>query len=194
MARRPTPGWEQAPGWGLPAAADPLPLRAAGSLGRWLWPTTAIIGFLATVGYLLGHDDPRPGLSDRGWLALVLAAVLVVVLTVRRAAGPGPLARTLAEYAVVALLAVLLATAGARQQPAERAEDRAGRRPPTEQPTDRRQPGERADASPPVDRRPGLVRVASGVWGWLAELWHTAGELADRSTPPPSTTTPKEGS
>jgi hypothetical protein len=36
------------------------------------------------------------------------------------------------------------------------------------------------------------VRVVSGVWGWLVQLWHTAGELADRSAPPTSTT-PKEG-
>jgi hypothetical protein len=37
------------------------------------------------------------------------------------------------------------------------------------------------------------VRVVTGVWGWLVELWHTADELTDRATPPPSTTTPKEG-
>jgi hypothetical protein len=205
MARRPTLGWgHPAPGWGQTFPGwtplddpGPLPLRAAGSLARWWWPILAITGFLVVVGYVLGHD-PQPGLSNRGWLTVVLAAVVVLLLTAHRAGRGGPprapLARALTEYAVVALLAALLATAGAGQQAAEHAEDRAGRRPPTEQPTDRRQPGERADASPPVDRRPGLVRVASGVWGWLAELWHTAGELADRSTPPPSTTTPKEGS
>jgi hypothetical protein len=214
MARRhtlgwgqPAPGWGQAfPGWTPLDDPSPLPLRAAGSLARWWWPITAIAGFLVVVGYVLGHDAPGPGLSNRGWLTVVAAAVVVVLLTVHRAGRGGPprapLARAVAEYAVVALLAALLATAGAGQQSAERAEDRAGRRPPAEQPTDRRQqaghdhrqPGERADASPPVDRRPGLVRVVTGVWGWLAELWHTAGELADRSTsPPPSTTTPKEG-
>jgi hypothetical protein len=211
MARRPhsrlgqpAPRWGQAfPGWIPLDDPGPLPLRAAGSLARWWWPITAITGFLAVVTYVLGHD-PEPGLSNRGWLTVVLAAVVVVLLTVHRAGRGGPprapLARALAEYAVVALLAALLATVGAGQQPAERAEDRVGRRPPTEQPTDRRQqaghdrrqPGERADASPPVDRRPGLVRVVTGVWGWLVELWHTAGELTDRSTPPPSTTMPKE--
>jgi hypothetical protein len=212
MARRPTLGWgHPAPGWGQTFPGwtplddpGPLPLRAVGSLARWWWPISAITGFLTVVAYVATHD-PQPGLSNRSWLTMALAAVVVVLLTVRRAGRGGPprapLARALAEYAVVALLAALLATAGAGQQPAERAEDRAGHRPPTEQPTDRRQPaghdrhqpGERAEASPPVDRRPGLVRVVTGVWGWLAELWHTAGELADRSTPPPSTTTPKEG-
>jgi hypothetical protein len=205
MARRPTlgwghpaPGWGQAfPGWTPLNDPGPLPLRAAGSLARWWWPITAVVGFLAVVGYVLGHDVPGPGLSNRGWLTVVAAAGVVVLLTVHRAGRGGPprapLARALAEYAVVALLAALLATAGAGQHPAERAEDRAGRRPPTEQPTDRRQPGERAVANPAVDRRPGLVRVVTGTWGWLVELWDTAGELTDRSAPPPATTTPKEG-
>jgi hypothetical protein len=183
-------GWGAAPGWGLPVATDPLPLRAAGSLGRWWWPIAAVAGFLAVVGYVFGHDDPRPGLSDRGWLALVLAVVVVVVLTVRRAAGPGPLVRTLAEYALVALLALLLATSGAGHQPAERAEDGAGRRQSTERPADRHQPAEQADTGA-TDRRSGIVRVVTGVGGWLAGLWRDAGEQADRRSPPTSTTTPR---
>jgi hypothetical protein len=201
MARRHTldwgqpPGWGQAfPGWDPLADPGPLPLRAAGSLARWWWPSSAIVGFLAVVGYVLGHDS-QPGLSDRGWLTVVLAAVVVVLLTVHRA-GRGrppraPLARALAEYAVVALLAVLLATAGSGQPPAERVEDAAGRRQSIERPADRRRPAEHVDAGT-ADRRPGIVRVVSGVWGWLVQLWHTAGELADRSAPPTSTT-PKEG-
>jgi len=190
MTRRHTLGWDQTPGWSLPAAADPLPLRAAGSLGRWLWPITAVVGFLATVGYVLAHDDPRPGLSDRSLLALGLALVVLVVLTVRRAAGPRPLARTLAEYALVALLAALLATSGAGHQPAERTEDRARRRQPaTERPAGRHQPAEQADAG--ADRRPGIVRVATGVGDWLAGLWRDADQQADRRTPPTSTTTPR---
>jgi hypothetical protein len=208
MARRPTLGWgHPAPGWGqaFPGWAPlddpgPLPLRAAGSLARWWWPITAITGFLTVVGYTLGHD-PQPGLSNRGWLTVVLAAVVVILLTAHRA-GRGrppraPLARAVAEYAVVALLAVLLATAGG-QPPAQAPEHSAGGQQPAEQPIERRQPGgpdrdraaEQADAGAAVDRRPGIVRVATGTWGWLVELWHTAGELADRRSPPPSTTTP----
>jgi hypothetical protein len=98
---------------------------------------------------------------------------------------------------VVALLAVLLATAGS-QQPIPAPKDAAGAQRSTEQPAQRRPPAgpdrqqaaERADAGAAVDRRPGIVRVVTGVWGWLAELWHTAGELADRRSPPTSTTTP----
>jgi hypothetical protein len=93
---------------------------------------------------------------------------------------------------VVALLAVLLAAAGVGQQPAGSAEDGAGRRPPTERPADRRQPAEHADAGA-ADHRPGIVRVVTGVWGWLAQRWHTASEQADQHRTPTSTTTPREG-
>jgi hypothetical protein len=201
MARRsaagwgqPAPGWGQAfPGWDPLADPGPLPLRAAGSLARWWWPISALVGFLTVVGYVLAHD-PQPGLSNRGWLTVVLAAVVVLLLTVHRAGRGGPprapLARALAEYAVVALLTTLLATAGGPQQPAQHSDGGAGGRQSTERPAQRRPPAENADAAT-ADRRPRIVRVASGVWGWLVQLWHTAGELADRSTPPPSTTTPQ---
>ena len=63
-------------------------------------------------GFVLGHDDPTPGLSLRGLCTIALAAAVVILLTLRRTAGPGPLARALFEYAVVFLLAVLVATTG----------------------------------------------------------------------------------
>jgi hypothetical protein len=186
----PASGWDQTfPGWDPLADPGPLPLRAAGSLARWWWPISAIVGFLTVVGYVLGHD-PQPGLSNRSWLTIALAALVVLLLTVHRAGRRGPprapLARALAEYAVVALLAVLLATPGAGQ-PAGGVEDSARRRQSTEQPTDRRPPAEHAEAAT-ADRRPGIVRVAAGVWGWLAQLWHTAGDLTDHRPAPPSTT------
>jgi hypothetical protein len=215
MARRPATGWghlaprwgQTFPGWDPLPDAGSLPFRAARSLGRWWWPISAIVGFLVVVGYVLGHDGPGPGLSNRGWLTVVLAAVVVATLSVRRTRGIGraPLARAVAEYAVVALLAALLVTAGAGPRAAQAPEAAAGARPSTEQPAQRRQPAgpdrrqpadrnrdqaERADAGTAADRRPGIVRVVSGVWGWLAELWHTAGELADRRSSATSTLTP----
>jgi hypothetical protein len=214
MARRPAAGWgHPAPGWtqqfpGWDPLPDPglLPLRAARSLARWWWPISAIVGFLVVVAYVLAHD-PQPGLSNRGWLTVVLAAVVVATLSMRRtrSIGRAPLAHALAEYAVVALLAVLLATAGTGPQPAQAPEDAAGARPSTEQPAHRRQPAgpdhrqptdrnrdqaaERAEASG-ADRRPGIVRVVSGAWSWVKQLWRDAGELADRRASATSTTTP----
>jgi hypothetical protein len=163
--------------WGRPLDA-PLPLRPLGTLGRWLWPLVIVGGYLALVGYTLAHDDPRPGLSDRGWLILGLAAVLAVLLTVYRNAGPRLLARVAVEYAVVALLAVLLVTAGQPTEPA-----RSGTRPPmVEAPT---RPPARADVDPPT-----LLDRAADVGGWLAGLWRRADEQADRPAPPSSTTRP----
>jgi hypothetical protein len=77
----------------------------------WLWLLALGVGLVALAAYVVGHDDPRkPGLTDRSWLTLGLAAALVALLSVHRAAGVVPLLRALAEYGVVALLVVLLAT------------------------------------------------------------------------------------
>jgi hypothetical protein len=164
----PAPGWGQLPAWGLPVD-DPLPLRAAGSVGRWLWPTLAVTGFLLVAGFVIGHDDPAPGLSHRGLLTIALAAAVVVVLTIRRAAGPGPLARAVAEYAVVFLLAVLVATTGVTvdQPPAS----------------------EQTSAVP--DQRPALVKTIDGFRDWLKQWRDWARKETDRRTQPSSTTTPK---
>ena len=81
-----------------------------------------LAGFGTVVGIVLGHDDPTaPGLSTRGLATVALAALVVVLLTIHRTAGPGDLARAAAEYTVVALLAGLLATGGALvdQQPTD---------------------------------------------------------------------------
>ena len=86
-AGAPPPGWDLAPSWGEPLY-EPGPLRAAGPIGRWLYPTLTVTGFLLVTGFVLAHDDPSPGLSARGLLAIALAATVVVLLTLRRAAGP----------------------------------------------------------------------------------------------------------
>jgi hypothetical protein len=168
---RPAPGWGQSPGWGQLVDDDPLPLRAAGSVGRWLWPTLAVGSFLIAAGFVLGHDDPAPGLSLRGLLIIALAAMLVVLLTIRRAAGPGPLARAMVEYTVVALLAMLVATTGI-----DAAHPPAGTK----------------QASTTPDHRPALVKTLDGFRDWLGEWREWARKETDRRTPPSSSTTTPE--
>jgi hypothetical protein len=76
---------------------------------RWLCLAAAGLGAWAFVAYVVGHDDARPGLSAQGWTTLAAAALLLAVLSVRYYRRGGlALAGTLAEYVVVALLAVLL--------------------------------------------------------------------------------------
>jgi hypothetical protein len=154
----PPPGWNLPPGWGQPLDDPPL-LRAAGSVGRWLWPTLSVSGFLVVTGFVFGHDDPAPGLSLRGLCTIALAAAVVILLTLRRTAGPGPLARALFEYAVVFLLAVLVATTGV---PLDQA------------PTS----GTRASNVP--DQRPALVKTIDGFGDWLSQWRDWARKETDR--------------
>ena len=122
----PAPGWDQPlPGWTPLVDHGPLPLRAAGSMARWWWPTLALASFGAVVGFMVGHDHPDPGLSQQALLVIALAAPVVVLLTLHRSTGPGALARAAAEYAVVALLAALLTLR--RRQPAAGHPHRQGR-------------------------------------------------------------------
>jgi hypothetical protein len=184
----PAPGWDQPlPGWTPLLDHGPLPLRAAGSVARWWWPTLAVAGFLAVAIYVTSHD---PSLSQRGLLTIALAALVVVLLTIHRGAGPSRLARATAEYTVVALLAAMLAltAAGAQQLATPAAKGDAN------QPTT-------ADAS---QDRPRVLRIAAGairavikairaVTGaahWVADLWRQANATTDQPSPTSPTTTP----
>jgi hypothetical protein len=159
---QPPTGWEPTlPGWAPLVDHGPRPLQTVRSAGRWLWFTLATGGFLAVTGFVVAHDDPTPGLSVRGLLTVALAALVVALLTIHRRNGPRPLARAMTEYAVVFLLATLVATIGLVDQA----------------PT----PGEQASAA--VDHRPALIKTVAdtwnrlvGAWDWLAELWHRAGQ------------------
>jgi hypothetical protein len=150
-------GWGQPPtGWSPPHQTGwtplvdpgPRPLQTARSVGRWLWPTLAVSGFLAVTGFVLAHDDPQPGLSLWGVLTVALAAAVVVLLTIRRSAGPGPLTRALFEYTVVFLLAVLLTTTGI----------------PIDQPL-----AASRQASAASDQRPALVKTIDSFQDWLRQ-------------------------
>jgi hypothetical protein len=165
--RQPPASWGPSPlpGWNPLVDTGPGSLQAARSVGRWLWPTVTVTGFLALTGFVLRHDDPAPGLSRRGLLTIALAAVVVVLLTIRRAAGPGPLARALVEYTVVFLLAVLVATTGVTANPP---------------------PASTKQASPAADQRPALVKVIDGFRDWVGEWrqWaRTQSDRRDQATP-----------
>jgi hypothetical protein len=171
-------GWE-APGWAPLVDPGPRPLRAASSVARWWWPMAAVSGFLAVVAYTAGHDDAAPGLSHRGLLTIALAAVMVVLLTMHRRYGAGSLTRAVAEYAVVALLATLLAPSGGT----------AAYQGPNNRPTRVEAEAAAGDEQPAVIQAgakvvrgvTGAARAVAGAVRWLVDLWRRAGQQA---TPP----------
>jgi hypothetical protein len=184
----PPPGWH-APGWAPLVDPGPRPLQAARSLGRWWWPTLTVTGFLAVLAYVVDHDPASPGLSSRGLLTVALAALVVVLLTIHRRYGPRWLARAVAEYATVALLAALLAapSVGVDQQPADAPSGQA------------RAQAAAGEDQPAVIRavtkvlRAGakVIRGLTGAVRWLVELWHRADQEATAkgqamANPPPS--------
>jgi hypothetical protein len=193
-------GWGPAMGWGQPLSGwsplvddGSLPVRVAGSIARWWWPTLALAGFGAVVGLALGHDDPGPNLSTRGLLTMALAAVVVALLTIRRTAGPGALARATAEYAVVALLATLLALpAGVDQQQANPATSSA-KNAPTAKPNVHAGEGRYGVLRVAVGVARAVskaIRAVTGAVGWLADLWRQADQQTDHPSRSPSTTRP----
>jgi hypothetical protein len=136
-----------------------------------------VAGFLVVLAYVVDHDPSVPGLSYRGLLAVALAAAVVALLTLHRRYGPRWLARALAEYATVALLATLLAApAGTVDQPAAdqaasgqgRAQAAAGQ----DQPAVLRAVIKGARA---VGR---AARAVAGAVRWLINLWHRADQQA----------------
>jgi hypothetical protein len=171
---QPPTGWSppQQTGWTPLVDPGPRPLQAVRSIGRWLWPTLAVSGFLAATGFVLHHDDPAPGLSHRGLLTVALAASVVALLTLHRRYGPRPLARALFEYAVVFLLAVLLATTGV----------------PLDQPA---APTSQASTLP--DQRPALVKTIDRFGDWLSEWRAWARTQHDRHPRPEPTGQAKAG-
>jgi hypothetical protein len=187
----PAPGWDQPlPGWTPLLDHGPLPLRAAGSVARWWWPTLAVAGFLAVAVYVTGHD---PGLSQRGLLTIALAALVVVLLTIHRTAGPSRLARAAAEYTAVALLAALLTltAAGAQQLATPTAKGEAKQAASAEASQDR--PWVLRVAVGVIRAVTRAVRAVTGAAGWLVDLWRQADAKTDHPSRSPSTTTPEAG-
>jgi hypothetical protein len=174
---------------------------------RWTCLIVAALGVLALVSFVISHDDPRqPGLSDRAWLTLGAAALLLVALGIHQRRGGGlALLRAAVEYATVALLAVLL-TITALPIPPDPAQPAAGQvaNQPAQQsaanPARLRSqpPATRPSANPPD---PAAGRAGDGcppvkrVHAWLACLWRQAnppeqGRVMPLSPAPPTRRTP----
>ena len=181
---QPPTGWAQPhlPGWAPLVDPGPRPLHAARSLRRWWWPILTVAGFLAVVVQVLDHDDPAPGLSGPALVTIALAAAVVALLTIHRRYGPGPLARAVAEYTVVALLATLLAAPGVGldQQPADPAQPTtAGQaKPQAEAAADDDQPAVIRAGAKLVRAGAKMVRGVTGAVRWLVDLWRQASQKA----------------
>jgi hypothetical protein len=176
---QPPPGWgqPQLPGWAPLVDSGHRSLHMARSLGRWWWPALTVAGFLAVLAYVVDHDPAAPGLSYRGLLTVALAATVVFLLTVHRRSGPRWLARAVAEYATVALLAALLAapSVDVDQQPANQADSgqaRAQTAAGEDQPAVLRAVIRLARAGAKI------VRGVTGAVRWLMDLWHRADQQA----------------
>jgi hypothetical protein len=144
----------------------PLPRHPATRHTRWLWLVPLLAGFATVFAIVISHHPGRGlSLSNLGWFTIVLAALLVILLAIHRNAGQ--LLRAIAEYLVVALLAVLLVTATSIQ-PAQAPA-------PAEHP-----PSHAGSHTRAVDACPAIVHVRD----WLTCLWNASQDTARRSHPP----------
>jgi hypothetical protein len=179
MLTRPQPPWT--PFHDAPTRPVRMPLAER---TRWLWLVPLAGGFLAVLGWVLTHD-PGPGLSDRAWVTLALTAALVVLLATHRRAGPllrtVRLRRVVAEYALVAVLAGLLATSGTSRAPHAKAAP-APTATTAARPSATTAPKEAA-AAPTRCPDPSLAHAPS----WLSCVWHRA--MDPPPSPTPSATT-----
>jgi hypothetical protein len=161
------------PGWGMgmlhPAMQHPGRLVER---TRWLWLIPMVGSFLAVVGWVASHD-PGPGLAvtGRGWLTILAAALVLVLLTIHRGDGLAHLLRMLAEYAVVFALAVLVTLAATTANSPAELQARAQAQAQAEA------QARAAGACPPV------VQVRA----WLSCLWDQA--KAAKASGPATTTT-----
>jgi hypothetical protein len=164
----------------------------ARSVGRWWWPILAVGGFLAVLAYVVDHDHSPSGLSPRGLLTVALAAAVVALLTIHRRYGPQRLARAVAEYTVVALLAGLLATTGVGDdQPA--ADQAASGQARTQAAAGNDPPAVIRAATKVLRAGVKVVRAITGAARWLVDLWDRADQQATAkgeamATPPHSPT------
>ena len=186
------PATWQAPGWAPLVDPGPRSLQVTRSLGRWWWPILVVGGFLAVVVQVFDHHHSPSGLSPRGLLTVALAAAVAILLTFHRRYGPGPLARAVAEYTVVALLAGLLATTGVGvDQPAD--DQAASGQTRTQAAAGDDQPAVIRAVTKVLGAGVKVVRAIAGAARWLVDLWDRADQQATAkgeamATPPHSPT------
>ncbi|SRR6266498_999212 len=151
-----------------PFSHPTMPLvHGAGPVRRWRLLAVVALCVLV-VGWLFGLTA-----TARGWLTMGLTVLLVALLRAHRGNGARWLARVLCEYAVVGVLAVLLATPlGPQPQPTHR------------------QPG-RATASAATELCPPIVQgVAGALCHKVDRLWQQAKARAKAAQTPTTTTRP----
>jgi hypothetical protein len=115
------------PSWSPFGQFAQLPRPKPQATTRWLWAVPILAGALAVLGWTLTHDQvPGLALSRRSWITLAAAATVAILLVAHRRRGGARLAARVAlEYAAVALLVFLVATAGGQRSgplPSARAE------------------------------------------------------------------------
>ena len=145
-------------GWGEPSALTRRPARRP-------WLLILVAAFLVVAAFVTGQLT-----STRGWLMVALAWLLVVALTGHRRAGLRHLARMLAEYAAVAVLAVLLVIGTGIAKPAlphSQGRTTAGA----------------AQLCPAA-----VQGVAGDACDFLATVWRAAKQARERAATPPTTT------
>jgi hypothetical protein len=107
----------------------------------------------------------------------------VALLTIHRRYGPRPLARAVAEYTVVALLATLFATPGVGvggQPPADHANPTTGQaKPEAEVATGQDQPALLRAGATLVRAVTRAARALAGAVRWVVGLWRQASQKAD---------------
>jgi hypothetical protein len=112
-------------------------------------------------------------------VTIALAAAVVALLTIHRRYGPGPLARAVAEYTVVALLATLLAAPGVGlDQPADPAQPtKAGQaKPQAEAAAGDEQPAVIRAGAKIVQAVTSAARALRNAVRWLVDLWRQASQ------------------
>ena len=151
-------------------------------MARWWWPTLAVAGFLAVAVYVTGHD---PSLSQRGLLTIALAALVVVLLTIHRTAGPSRLARAAAEYTAVALLAALLTltAAGAQQLATPAAKGDANQAATASADASQDRPWVLRVAAGVIRAVTKAIRAVTGAARWVVDLWRQADAKTDQPQP-----------